>query len=210
MAIYMTSDHHFGHDNILHHEPKRKELFGTIDRMNQELVERWNSVVGKGDVVHYLGDFSMKIKYVEEFLPRLNGLKLLLGGNHDKVFADTKQQYLDRLMKAGFHSVDYSPMRLPITFENHGTISIAMSHYPYLEDEAEVAKECGYALRYEDIRPPKLGDLLLHGHVHGRWKFRPHCINVGVDVWDYYPVKMETAVDEYFKWMESQRLTSNK
>ena len=37
--------------------------------------------------------------------------------------------------------------------------------------------------------PPGL--LVLQGHVHEKWKVRNQRINVGVDVWDFYPVSLQ-------------------
>lgn len=47
---------------------------------------------------------------------------------------------------------------------------------------------------------PGSHDLVFHGHVHKAWKFRRGMVNVGVDVWDYYPVSIKTAINGYFKW----------
>ena len=39
----------------------------------------------------------------------------------------------------------------------------------------------------------KLGDIdiILHAHVHDTWKFKDNMVNVGVDVWNYYPVHIK-------------------
>ncbi|MEA3464751.1 MAG: metallophosphoesterase [Thermodesulfobacteriota bacterium] len=80
-AIFFTADTHFGHTNII-----KKELvarsFSCIEEHDQVLVDRWNSVVGKRDVVWHLGDVAWHasdLKTVE----RLNGTKKLVLGNHD-------------------------------------------------------------------------------------------------------------------------------
>lgn len=48
------------------------------------MIAAWNEVVGPTDVVYHLGDvgFAPKEK-IEEILERLNGVKHLVGGNHD-------------------------------------------------------------------------------------------------------------------------------
>ena len=43
-------------------------------------------------------------------------------------------------------------------------------------------------------------DLIFHGHVHKLWKYKKKMINVGVDVWDYYPVSIKTIINGYLKW----------
>ena len=39
------------------------------------------------------------------------------------------------------------------------------------------------------------------GHVHNMWKKSGNCVNVGEDVWDFYPVS-EDQIDEIFKSKE--------
>lgn len=54
--------------------------------MNETMVERWNSVVKKGDKVYHLGDvlFGSKDDFTKLW-PRLNGSKRIVLGNHDDV-----------------------------------------------------------------------------------------------------------------------------
>jgi len=51
--------------------------------MDAAMVERWNAVVGPGDVVWHLGDVARRPADVAELLARLNGKKHLLRGNND-------------------------------------------------------------------------------------------------------------------------------
>ena len=55
------------------------------------------------------------------------------------------------------------------------------SHFPYRGDSREHE-------RYPDHRAVDNGAVLLHGHVHERWKVRDRQVNVGVDVWDFRPI----------------------
>lgn len=54
--------------------------------MDEFLIEKWNSVVKKGDTVYHLGDFAFY--KVEEYLERLNGHILFVLGNHDKLLKE--------------------------------------------------------------------------------------------------------------------------
>jgi calcineurin-like phosphoesterase family protein len=47
-------------------------------------------------------------------------------------------------------------------------------------------------------------DLALTGHVHNIWKFKKYIINVGVDVWDYYPVHMKQILKAHDIWLKTQ------
>jgi calcineurin-like phosphoesterase family protein len=75
---WYTSDHHFGHKNII---ALNSRPFTSVEEMDEALIARWNSVVGPDDVVYHLGDFSFGPQ--AHYLPRLNGEKHLVLGNHD-------------------------------------------------------------------------------------------------------------------------------
>lgn len=78
--IWITSDTHFGHKNIIKHAGRP---FDSVDEMNSELIRRWNDVVGHNDIVYHLGDFAWNCGAHETFLPALNGRIIPLLGNHD-------------------------------------------------------------------------------------------------------------------------------
>ena len=84
MKIFVTSDLHFGHRNILKLGNGRP--FATIEEHDEALIENWNKVVSTGDMVFILGDLSLRcdIAIVEANLKRLNGQKHVISGNHDK------------------------------------------------------------------------------------------------------------------------------
>lgn len=84
--IFLISDTHFGHSNILtftDNDGKRLREFDTVEEMDELMVERWNSVVRPQDKVYHLGDVVMH-KRALPILARLNGEKVLIKGNHDK------------------------------------------------------------------------------------------------------------------------------
>jgi calcineurin-like phosphoesterase family protein len=87
--IFVISDTHFGHTNILNFTDSggtKVRSFYDIHHMNEHMVDRWNSVVKKGDKVYHLGDvfFGDKPSF-QTLWPRLNGSKRLVVGNHDDV-----------------------------------------------------------------------------------------------------------------------------
>lgn len=191
--IFFSSDHHFYHKNIIKY---CNRPFETVEEMNEEMVKRWNEVVAKEDIVYYLGDFSLAIRPVELFLNRLNGTKILMAGNHDfchpvhpkSKTLDKHQYWLNRYEELGFQSIHYERYLNIIdgtTSFIYSTDSILMTHMPYLN--ADNKDE-----RYPQYRPIDEGKVLLHGHVHDKWKIKDKMINVGVDVWDFYPVSFDT------------------
>jgi Predicted phosphoesterase or phosphohydrolase len=82
--IWITSDTHFHHKNILVYEAKNRP-FANRDEMDAELVKRWNERVRDTDVVIHLGDFAFAgASFINDIAHRLNGRKILLLGNHDR------------------------------------------------------------------------------------------------------------------------------
>lgn len=81
--IFLTSDLHINHANILKYEPESRP-FETIEEMNEAIINNWNSVVSEEDTVYILGDFFMgKWTEIEKILPRFKGKIILIRGNHD-------------------------------------------------------------------------------------------------------------------------------
>lgn len=80
-TTFFTSDTHFGHRNILKFEAANRP-FASIEGHDEELVRRWNAVVGPRDEVWHLGDVAMP-RAALSVLGRLNGRKRLVMGNHD-------------------------------------------------------------------------------------------------------------------------------
>lgn len=82
MATYVIADTHFGHRNIIKFESEARP-FATIEDHDAELVALWNATVSKGDIVWHLGDVLFG-GAAFAILPRLNGTKKLVMGNHDR------------------------------------------------------------------------------------------------------------------------------
>ncbi|MDP2925455.1 MAG: metallophosphoesterase [Nanoarchaeota archaeon] len=113
MKIFITSDTHFNHKNIIKYACRP---FKTIEEMNEEIIKRWNNKVGKGDIVIHLGDFGIGSKNeIIELKNKLNGTIILLRGNHDH----------KATREAGFLLVKGS-----LEIEN-----LILSHFPLSEEE---------------------------------------------------------------------------
>ena len=168
--IFFTADNHFGHVNIQEFEPPRK-IFKDIEDMDRSMVKRWNERVSPQDTIYILGDFSLcKRTTTKEYLDQLNGFKILIRGNHDK----SKSNLFNAVIDTAILRIAGRP--------------IILSHYPY--NNPSVAEE-----RFKEMRPIDNGHWLMHGHVHSLWKIKEKQINVGVDVWDFYPVSI-TSIEK--------------
>ena len=79
---WITSDHHFGHANIIKHCARP---FASVEEMDEKLILNWNERIGPRDTVYHLGDLIFRsAKAPEVYLNRLNGRIHLIRGNHDE------------------------------------------------------------------------------------------------------------------------------
>jgi calcineurin-like phosphoesterase family protein len=92
---WFTSDHHFGHTNILKYE-KEARPFETVEEMNEALIDRWNAVVRDNDMVFHLGDFAFGKHHIS-LAGRLKGRKKLVLGNHDTYANRCYLHYFEKL-----------------------------------------------------------------------------------------------------------------
>ena len=83
--VFVISDTHFGHANILQFtraDGSRVRTFSCVEDMDEFMVEKWNSVVQPQDKVYHLGDVAMSKHHIAT-VGRCNGHKRLILGNHD-------------------------------------------------------------------------------------------------------------------------------
>lgn len=182
MATFYTADWHINHANIIR---LCGRPFYDVADMNAQLIDRHNTKVGPDDRVWVLGDVALgpiaeSLALVKEFAGHL----ILVLGNHDRPFeawrkgqAEKYQAWADRYLAAGFEAVVPGAVatQLPALGD------VLLSHFPYRGDSHDED-------RFADQRPHDDGRPLLHGHVHDKWRRHANMLNVGVDVWDFYPV----------------------
>ena len=97
--IFVISDTHFGHANILTFKnPDGSPLrdFYYIEEMDEHIIQRWNEVVRPCDKVYHLGDVTMDRKDVS-VMKRLNGHKRLVRGNHDAAGTREYLKYIEEI-----------------------------------------------------------------------------------------------------------------
>lgn len=91
---FYIADTHFGHANILHYDNRP---FKSVEEMDEALIKNWNDAVFEGDTIYVLGDFSWyKEEKTLEILGRLNGNKVLIKGNHDRISPKVAKQFVRR------------------------------------------------------------------------------------------------------------------
>lgn len=174
--IFYTSDLHLGHKNILEYEHRP---FKDVDDMTEEIIKKWNNKVGKRDFVYILGDFAFKNQYMNkakilECFKRLNGIKILVKGNHDNYL--TKEFVEDLRYDDNNTSID-----------NDSIIEIL--------DKKRIVVLCHYPIEEWDGKYH--GTYHVHGHIHSRdiIKHIPKRFNCGVDVRNFEPVTLDEMID---------------
>lgn len=109
--VFVIADTHFGHKRVLEFEPEKRP-FSTIEEHDEALVARWNAVVSKKDTVIHLGDVCFGRKSFE-ILPRLNGIKKLIAGNHDHYATSLYLEHFNRV-SASEEYKDYILTHIPV------------------------------------------------------------------------------------------------
>jgi calcineurin-like phosphoesterase family protein len=190
MARFFISDTHFGHERILTLGSGRP--FSSIQEHDETIIKRWNEVVKPHDTVIHFGDVALgKIAESLPLIERLNGIKSLIPGNHDRIFSGEKQKQRIRFQEQYEWVFNGGIMPEVSRFVIDGK-AVMGSHFPYVGDSHG-------SDRHADKRPEDNGLPLIHGHVHDSWKASGRMLNVGVDMWDFRPV----AEDEVVDWLRS-------
>lgn len=144
--VFIVSDTHFGHKNILKYEADKRRPdpathfpeFASIQEHDEWLVARWNETVRATDTVWHLGDVCFGRSNLG-IVRRLNGVKHLVAGNHD-------HYPVHEYTQVGFLSVRG-------VAELHGYV---LTHIPIHPDS---------------LQPRYLGNI--HGHLHSQRVLTP-------------------------------------
>ena len=162
--MFFTADTHFSHTNIIKY---CNRPFANVKEMNMTIINNWNSVVGKDDVVWHLGDFAFT-KFDEEIrilTGALNGKINLVVGNHDKYLLKRKhlQSLFNRFFVLPYHEV------------NVNGIDLTLSHYAM-----RVWNKSHY------------GSVHLFGHSHDQLEdLGTRSFDTGVDSNNFTPVSLD-------------------
>jgi len=176
MNLYFTGCEHYSHSNIIKY---CNRPFENYEEMNQKIIFNHNQRVKKDDVVYHLGDTILYGKTktgngeqtkAEEIISQLNGHHIWIEGNHDQGNRNTLKTKNQEIIL------------------NQNGLKIQLLHDPL------------YArIDY---------DLALNSHVHRAWKIKEIyylgqirlCINVGVDVNKFMPIRLDEVLTIYYRW----------
>ena len=163
MAIFVTSDLHFNHDREFVWKARG---YNSVEEMNEDIVENFNSVVGKDDDVYILGDLCLgggspiTLAKNKNLIESLNGMLHIIRGNHDT----NQRVIMYALCKNVVDEVKWADML------NYKGYHFYLSHFPTLTGnlEKESLKQC---------------TCNLFGHTHrSGGLYRPFGFNIGCDI----------------------------
>lgn len=197
MAVWFTSDQHFGHERIL--ELGSGRPFKNIGHHNVTIMNNWLNVVQPEDTVYVLGDIAMgSFEESVKLFAGLTGDKLFVAGNHDKIFSGNNSDARIEKFAPLYEQVGFSilPENTSVTLETSwGVQEVLLSHFPYSGDSHSEVD------RYAQNRFKDEGLPIVHGHTHSREKLNPNNrreFHVGVDAHGFMPVHESEIVE----WLE--------
>lgn len=163
---FFTSDLHFYHKNVINY---CNRPFKDVEEMAEHIIKVWNDTVKPKDKIYVLGDFSLNPKWSKILVPKLNGYKTLVAGNHDACHISNKksEKFVEKYLEE-WDDVYKSHTQLTL---KDGTF-VNLCHLPY---------DNQYDTRYSEYKLDNKGTTLLHGHVHGRYIKNGNQIDVGWD-----------------------------
>lgn len=185
--IYITSDHHFGHQNIIKYCGRP---FETSEEMDKVLIENWNEIVRPQDWVIHLGDFTLEnVGAAREYFRQLNGDICILCNvwHHDKRWLEYAQERPTLKSKSGFDVRLWPPMavlEVPQLGADGHPLAITLCHYP---------------LAVWDRK--HYGAWHLHGHSHGKYTYADaddcgiNALDIGVDCQNFYPINLSGILE---------------
>lgn len=170
--IYLTSDTHYYHANVLKFKDSQGHLvrnFRNVNEMNECMFDGWNETVRENDTVYHLGDLAMGPYKNSDFADKfrsLPGKKYLIVGNHDDIKWCVKSRLFKNIVLwKKFYDKNFILTHAPIDLHN----------LKYYTEENSLIN--------------------IHGHIHN---LRSPTINhrcVCVEWTDYKPISIDKVLD---------------
>jgi len=164
--IWIWSDLHFGHNNIIKFSDRP---YKDTTEMDEQLIQNFQNLVGPDDISIWVGDVSFR-GYTEtaKILYRLPGYKILIVGNHD----------FER--KKGLRKMPFDEVHICYNLQVDDTY-LAFTHYPM----------DNLPLEWINVH----GHVHVHGHHADEVKSTSH-INVNCEFIEYKPISLQQLIDQ--------------
>jgi len=160
---WYCADPHFGHDAIVQF---CNRPFKNADEADEVILRNLHERVGPGDQLWLLGDFAL---------------------GHKKLDKKWLREIFDRLPGAEQHLIvgnhdDEIIQSLPWT---------SVSHIAEIRDGSKRHYNTLFHYPLLTWNNSRRGAYCLFGHVHDNFLGTRNCVNVGLDVWDFYPASFD-------------------
>lgn len=180
MKYFLSADYHFGHYNIIKYANRP---FKTLNEMNEKIIKRHNERVKPEDIVFFVGDFCFKSK------------------SNRGEGAEFKSEYYIKQLNG----------KIIFIRGNHDNNNSMNTHIEKLIFKCDNREVCM-------VHRPEDADyrysINFVGHVHHLWKFKrirtgetfTDLINVGCDVWNFYPQTFQELMRAYKIWIKKNEI----
>jgi calcineurin-like phosphoesterase family protein len=170
--FYVTSDPHFGHENII---KLCKRPFKDLREMDNTIIENYNNTVSSKDTTFIIGDFAYKSNYIN-YIKKLNGIKILIRGNHD-----------DRIPNQDIH---FKEIHNYLEY-NYKDYLFIMFHYPIHEWKGFFRNNTIHLHGHNHVGKQKY-DI-------DPWFKDKHIYNVCQDMNEFKPLSLDEIINKFYK-----------
>ena len=206
MRYYTTSDTHFGHSNIIKY---CNRPFEDSEKMNKEMIRRWNERVHTEDTVFFLGDFIYKsgerCEKADHWIKQLNGNIIFVRGNHDN--NNSLKTIIDCV------HITFAHQRINMVHKpSHSNASFDINLCGHVHDKWRIRYFKEYYKSIEDmvasrgVLPSDRDDFT--GFLERNYNYRNSnsiLLNVGVDVQKFYPITLDECISQIVKFKKGIR-----
>lgn len=184
MSLYLISDTHFDHGNIIKYCDRP---FSSASEMDSKIRSNWNERVTYNDTVLFGGDLAMARSEVAiEYAEDLRGQLLALDGNHDDIIQSDAPF---PVLKSYYFTYEYDGTEYEFYY----------THWPKTE---ESDRDDGRESPVYSEPPAWFDGWVLHGHVHNNdlenYPFinptRKYA-NLSVELLEYTPIEIEELIE---------------
>lgn len=165
--VYFTSDLHLGHRGIIE---MQNRPFKNVEEMNRILIGSFNAVVQKNDTVYILGDIChhMSVEQANELIGKMKGNKVLVKGNHDKMYDENLFDEICDFKTVSLNGVYFALMHYPmLSWPKKSSGGIQLHGHIHAREEYNLQNKEDEIRRYD----------------------------VGVDANGYYPVSVKQIIE---------------
>lgn len=159
MNIYVWSDTHFGHANIIKY---CNRPFTSVEEMDATMIKNHNDTVNNDDLIIFNGDFSFYKKDDAGIFAQLKGRKILVKGNHDyKVTKSLAWEAIHDIYEFIHEGQKFVMCHYPMFSWNkkfHGSIHLYGHVHNIAQDQLNMPNAHNICVEYQDYCPKNVDE----------------------------------------------------